>query len=123
MAGVVKTVKVDDYYIGDVGAAVLSEDGQIYTGVCIGGPLPLCAEQVALAAMVTAGERKFSKIVAVWKGQQNKPVIIPPCGRCREFMYQLHHGNLEATVVLGHDHEEKLDELLPLAGWHPEPLD
>ena len=46
--------------------------------------------------MITNGESKIAKIVAVdWNGK-----IIPPCGRCREFMYQVDPLNADTTIIL-----------------------
>jgi lincosamide nucleotidyltransferase A/C/D/E len=120
---VIKSVKINDYYLADVGAAVRSAEGKTYTGVCVGGPLSVCAEQIALGAMLTAGERHFESIVAVWKDNHGQAFILPPCGRCREFMRMLDQGNLEADVVLGRDHVEKLHTLLPFPYWHAENAD
>lgn len=52
---------------GDVACALLSESGRLFHGVCIdvGSGIGFCAEHAAIAAMVTAGERRISKIVAV----------------------------------------------------------
>ena len=56
------------------------------------------------------GGTSISKIVAVWDGG----VVLPPCGRCREFMYQIDKSNLVNTeVILAEDRTEKLQELLP----------
>ena len=72
---------------GGVGAAILSESGKVYTGVCIDTACSMgfCAEHAAAAAMITAGENRVLMMVAVgWDGN-----IMPPCGRCREFISQL----------------------------------
>jgi cytidine deaminase len=69
-----------------------------------------CAEHSAIAAMITAGESGISKIVAVWGDDK----VLPPCGRCREFMYEIDMTNLENTdVILGENNAVKLKELLP----------
>ena len=60
--------------------------------------------------MITAGETSISKIVAVWGDN----TILPPCGRCREFMYEIDMTNWESTeVILGEDEIVKLKDLLP----------
>jgi cytidine deaminase len=60
--------------------------------------------------MITAGETRIAKIVAVWGDK----VVLPPCGRCREFMSQIDAANLECTdVILGEDKVVKLQGLLP----------
>ncbi len=60
--------------------------------------------------MITAGESSISKIVAVW----GHGVVLPPCGRCRELMYQIDQTNFANTdVILSEDHVVKLQDLLP----------
>ena len=96
---------------GGVGAAILSASGNVYTGVCIdtGSSMGFCAEHAAAGAMVTAGENQVLKMVAVgWDG-----TIMPPCGRCREFISQLHAKNMEAEVLVAEGVVVKLYELLP----------
>ena len=96
---------------GDVGAAILTENGNIYVGTCIDATcgLGFCAEQAAAAAMITAGENTIQKIIAVDKDGK----ILPPCGRCREFLSQIGDNNLQAKVMVGEDTIVKLIDLLP----------
>jgi len=96
---------------GGVGAAILSDSGAVYTGVCIdtGSSMGFCAEHAAAAAMVTAGENRVMKMVAVaWDGR-----VLPPCGRCREFIRQLHPENLQAEVLVKEGLVVSLQDLLP----------
>jgi cytidine deaminase len=59
--------------------------------------------------MVTAGENHVVKMVAVnWDGK-----VLPPCGRCREFISQLHADNLQAEVMVSAEKVVTLQELLP----------
>jgi cytidine deaminase len=100
-----------DNAAGDVACALLSSSGNLYFGVCIdiNSGIGFCAEHSAIAAMITAGESSISKIVAVCGD-----VVLPPCGRCRELIYQIDHANLVNTdVILGVDRAVKLKELLP----------
>ncbi len=76
-----------------------------------------CAEHNAIGAMVTAGEYKIKKIVAVWKDDKNNCCILSPCGRCREFMRQIDNDNLETEVILEKDRTVKLKDLLPDYDW------
>ena len=96
---------------GDVACALLSSSGNLYLGVCIdAGSDGFCAEYGAIAAMITAGESSIAKIVAVWGDN----TVLPPCGRCREFMYQIDKANLTSTeVILGENNVVKLKDLLP----------
>ena len=101
-----------DYGVGDVGCALLSGNGNVFLGVCIDASsgMGFCAEHSAIAAMITHGEERIRKIVAVLGDGR----VLPPCGRCREFMHQIDHRNLDETeVVLGKDKSAKLRELLP----------
>jgi cytidine deaminase len=116
---VVRPKRVGDYLIGDVGCALLSDTNQIYLGVCIdtGSSMGFCAEHSAIGAMVTAGEYKIRKIVAVWKDEQQHTYVLSPCGRCREFIRQVHEDNLETEVILGRDKVVRLADLLPYHDW------
>lgn len=110
---VVKPRRVShDYGVGDVGCALVSGSGKVFLGVCVDTScgMGFCAEHAAIAAMVTAGEERIRKIVAVLGDGK----VLPPCGRCREFMHQIDHRNLDETdVVLAPDKAVKLRELLP----------
>jgi cytidine deaminase len=96
---------------GGVGAALLAANGQVYTGVCIdmASSVGFCAEHAAAAAMVTAGESYVLKMIAVGSRGQ----ILPPCGRCREFISQLHPNNGNAEVMVADEVVVTLLDLLP----------
>lgn len=97
---------------GSVACALLSASGRLYYGVCIdvSSGIGFCAEHSAIAAMITAGETAIVRIVAVAEGGR----VLPPCGRCREFMVQVDEGNLERTeVILGETQVVRLHDLLP----------
>lgn len=112
------------FWIGDVGAAVEAEDGQIFTGACVGGHLSICAEMSAMSQLIAATTPTITRVVAVWRDPADASLhVIPPCGRCREFLRTISQQNLEATVLLGPDHTATLRDLLPFHGWHAEPVD
>ena len=72
---------------GGVAAAVEAESGRIYTGVCVDSActLGVCAERNAIFNMITSGESRIKRVIAVgWDGK-----AMPPCGACRELMAQL----------------------------------
>ena len=101
----------EDIEAGGVAAALVTDQGNVYQGVCIDTAcsMGLCAEHAALAAMLTAGENRVEKIVAVnWNRD-----ILPPCGRCREFLMQL--GNPDALVLVAKDTAVKVKDLLPFS--------
>jgi len=115
---------VGDRLFGDVGAALVSSTGNRYGGVCIDTACGtgFCAEHSAIAAMVTAGEYQITTIVAVWRSDTGDLFVLPPCGRCREFIRQVDPANIETEVVLGRRRSAPLRDLLPAHEW-PEPLD
>ena len=47
-------------------------------------------------------------VAANWDG-----VILPPCGRCREFISQLHDENMRTEVLVSHSVILPLRDLLP----------
>src|SRR5215471_632509 len=96
---------------GGVGAAILSDSGTVYTGVCIdtASSMGFCAEHAAAAAMLTAGESHVLKMIAV--GSDGR--IRPPCGRCREFISQLNNENQNSEVMVAEGVIVTIQELLP----------
>lgn len=123
-AAVLRPHHAGDRLFGDVAAALETTTGRRHVGVCIDTPsgTGFCAEHAAIAAMVTAGEYRITRIVAVWRDEHQRLHVLPPCGRCREFIRQIDPGNLDTEVVLGPDRVVSLRELLPAWEW-PEPLD
>ncbi|MEO0989456.1 MAG: hypothetical protein AAFX00_00745, partial [Pseudomonadota bacterium] len=72
---------------GRVASALTSKSGKTYTGVSIdaASSVGFCAEHAAVAAMLTAGENRIDRIVAV----NREGAVKAPCGRCRELMRQM----------------------------------
>lgn len=114
-AAVVAPRRIGEHLIGDVGCALVTDQGNIYVGVCLDLPsgMGFCAEASAIAAMVTAGEERIEQIVAVWKDETGAVYILSPCGRCREFIAQIDSANMETEVILARDRSVPLRELLP----------
>ena len=101
---------------GSVASALCTPDGKVYTGICIDTAcgMGFCAEHAAIAAMLTAGELgEISQIVAI-----NERGVIPPCGRCREFLVQVSEANLATEVMVSENEVVTLAELLPYR-WIP----
>ena len=70
-----------------VGAAVLGAGGQIWTGANVENAslgATLCAERVALAAAVAAGERQIQALAVV----ADTPQPVAPCGLCRQMLQE-----------------------------------
>lgn len=99
---------------GGVAAAVESESGKIYTGVCVDSActLGICAERNAIFNMITQGEQRIRRVIAVnWNGK-----AMPPCGACRELMAQLMpDGYRDIKFMLDYEKEKvlTLGELTP----------
>ena len=79
----------------EVGAAVRTRDGRIYTGVNLDaylGRMAVCAEAVALGKVVTdLGEAGIDTIVAVRHPPPSETdqtiAVVSPCGSCRELIW------------------------------------
>ena len=86
---------------GQVAAAILTKDGNIYTGVCIdmAASLGMCAERNAMANMITNGESRIDKVVAVMPDGR----CGPPCCACREFMMQLDRCSGDIEILMDMD--------------------
>ncbi|HAZ37834.1 MAG TPA: cytidine deaminase [Clostridiaceae bacterium] len=98
-----------------VGAALLTDDGQVYTGCNIensafGGTN--CAERTALFKAVSEGHRKFKKIAII--SDSNNYTY--PCGICRQVLSEF---GVDMDVITANNKGEyrvhKLCELLPCA--------
>ena len=98
---------------GGVAAAILTKQGNIYVGVCIdtASTLGMCAERNAIANMITHGESRIDKVVAVMPDGR----VGSPCGACREYMMQLDKDSGEIEILLDLDTQKtvKLKELIP----------
>lgn len=53
--------------------------------------------------MITAGDTGISKIVAV----SNEGTVLPPCGRCRKFMYFFYFNIFEISIGVNHGQQDK----------------
>ena len=99
---------------GGVAAAILTKNGNIYTGVCIDTScsLGMCAERNAISTMITNGEFEITKIVCI--GSNGETMM--PCGACMEYMMQLSEDseNIEILKRLENKEYVKLKELIPV---------
>ena len=98
---------------GGVAAAIMTDKGNIYTGVCIDTActLGMCAERNAIANMITNGECKIVKLICV----MNDGHIGSPCGACREYLMQLHADSPKMEIMRDYSTRETitLGELIP----------
>ncbi|MBN1487235.1 MAG: cytidine deaminase [Anaerolineae bacterium] len=95
-----------------VGAAVLTEDGRIFTGCNVENavyPLTLCAERVAIFKAVSEGATQITAMaVATANGGT-------PCGSCRQVMREFGDPSMPVYIadVRGNYRETTLGGLLP----------
>ncbi len=98
-----------------VGAALLSKDGQVFTGANVENAsygVTCCAERVALFKAVTGGTREFAAIAVTSDSQE----LTFPCGACRQALSEFAP---DMDVLSSNNKLEfkkmKLEELLPCA--------
>lgn len=98
---------------GSVGAALLTDFDDVFTGICIDArcSLGFCAEHAAIAEMLKHRRARIRAIVAV----RDDGEILPPCGRCRELIRQTDPANWATRVILPGGQIEPLSALLPFA--------
>lgn len=94
---------------GGVAAAVEAESGRIYTGVCVDGActLGVCAERNAIFNMITNGESRIKRVIAV--GRDGK--AMPPCGACRELMAQLMPKDYRSIEIMLNNEKNEMTTL------------
>jgi cytidine deaminase len=102
-----------------VGAALLTQSGQVFTGCNVENavyPLCLCAERTAVVKAVSEGQREFSAIaIATRNGGA-------PCGACRQVLREFApHLRILLADDAGHVRLFTLDQLLP-ESFGPESL-
>ena len=96
-----------------VGAALLTKNGNVYTGCNIENaayPVTICAERTAIFKAVSEGEREFEAIVIATEDGYGYP-----CGSCRQVMVEF---SLDMAVLLADAEgnitvETNIKELLP----------
>ena len=85
-----------------VGAALLCEDGTVFTGCNIENASytpTVCAERTAFFKAVSEGKRRFTRI-AVAGGKDGQIVgAFPPCGVCRQVMSEFCEDSFEILVI------------------------
>lgn len=97
--------------MGCVGAALRTSKGNFFTGVNIHLQcgMGICAEYSAVADMIKHGETVVDTIVAI----TTEGCIVPPCGRCREMLYQVNVLNLNTRIYTTDNKVKLLQDLLP----------
>jgi cytidine deaminase len=98
-----------------VGAAVKTADGKVYTGCNVESAsygLTVCAERVAIWKALSEGERQFTDLAVV----ADTETLTPPSGTCRQIIWEFARG---ARIVFanleGKSEEFHIADLLPRA--------
>lgn len=102
------------YSLYPVGAALLAEDGSIYTGCNmenVSYPASLCAERNAIGSAIADGKRKFRAIAIVGSPKE----YTMPCGICRQVLAEFH----VPLIICGKSEDDyrlyTLEEIFPAA--------
>lgn len=110
-----------------VGAALLSKDGRVFTGCNIENSSfspTMCAERTAFSKAISEGVTEFSSIAVV--GGKNGVIesFCPPCGVCRQVMKEFCSDDFKIILVGKNDELQikTLSELLPFS-FKPEYLE
>lgn len=101
-----------------VGAALIDEHGDIYTGCNVENaayPEGVCAETSAIAAMIAGGGKRISAIAVV--GGKEKPGVCTPCGGCRQRILEFADEHTEIILLdpEGAPEVYKISDLLPIS--------
>ena len=102
-----------------VGAALLTADGQIFTGCNVEnaayGPSN-CAERTAFFSAIGQGYRHFQAIAIVGGPEGRADQFCPPCGVCRQVMAEFCTGDFEIILAtrMGEIQTLTLEQLLPM---------
>ena len=93
---------------GQVGTALMTGDGSVYTGISIKAPSGLgnCSEYAAIVTMLKDDKHDIKKMISVRNGE-----ILPPCGRCRELVTQITHGDVQ--IAVDESTAVSIEDLLP----------
>ncbi len=100
-----------------VGAALLCDDGAVYTGCNIENSAfspTCCAERVAIFKAISEGNNKFSAIAVVGGKQGKIEGFCSPCGVCRQVMAEFCEKDFTIYLFDGKNEAAySLEELLP----------
>ncbi|MCK8607237.1 cytidine deaminase family protein [Apilactobacillus ozensis] len=96
-------------YTGSVAACIATADNHLYTGISIDTACSIgfCAERNAIGSMLTDGQNKLTKVLAVKDSQ-----VIMPCGVCRELMMQI-NPNIKVLTSINPFKTVALNKLMP----------
>lgn len=99
-----------------VAAAVVDENGNIYSGVNVENAsygLTICAERVAVFSAIAGGAKKICAVAVVTRNNDK----IMPCGACRQVLAEFCGPDVKVYTgsAVGQLSSFTMDQLLPLA--------
>ncbi|MBQ9694581.1 MAG: cytidine deaminase [Kiritimatiellae bacterium] len=100
-----------------VGAAIMADDGRIFTGCNVENVsfgLTVCAERIALFKAVSEGVRHFTALALC------APESVTPCGACRQVLAEFCEPNLPIALTTGAD---DTIQMTTLGALFPSPFD
>ena len=104
----------------EVGAAVLTDGGEIFDGCNIENAsygATVCAERVAIFKAVSNGKAKIRALAVIGR----YPTPLPPCGICRQVLSEF--GSKETEIIMMNDDglaaSATAGDLLPLSFEYP----
>ena len=100
-----------------VGAALQTDDDQIFTGCNIESSsygLTICAERVALFKAISEGKRSFYRMVVVTDTED----FCPPCGACRQVLWDF--AKTLEIILVNNNGKQKTHKIIDL---YPEAFD
>ncbi len=105
-----------------VGAAILTPDGQVFSGCNVENaayPQGACAETGAISAMIAGGGSRIAAILVIGDGAN----LVTPCGGCRQRIREFAAPDTPVHIAgpEGVRRSFTLDELLPFS-FGPENL-
>ena len=89
-----------------VGAALLADDGTIFTGANVENRsfgLTICAERSAVVKAISCGQKSFKALAVTTPDSQNP---VGPCGACRQVLSEFMPPS--APVIFGGSGEERV---------------
>ena len=97
-----------------VGAAILTDDGTIFSGCNVENAsygLAICAERNAIFQAAFAGKRKVVAVAVT----SDEPTFLTPCGACRQVISEFADGGAEIILVTskGKTKSLKFEKIFP----------
>lgn len=88
--------------------------GKVYTGINLTSKcnLGFCAEQACIAQMIKDGETCIKKILTMNMREE----LLPPCGKCAEYITQLDNRNHDAEFYIGEGKTKRIKDIF-LMDW------